>query len=51
MDYNKFMGGVDLLDQMTKYYAIDKKSQNHKTDNKIMFSYSQYRFLKQFCTL
>jgi hypothetical protein len=26
VDYNKYMGGVDLLDQMTKYYAMDKKS-------------------------
>jgi hypothetical protein len=26
VNYNKYMGGVDLMDQMTKYYAIDRKS-------------------------
>ena len=30
-DYNKFMGGADLLDQMTKYYSIDRKSQKWTT--------------------
>lgn len=31
INYNKFMGGVDLMDQMTKYYSIGKKTQKWTT--------------------
>lgn len=31
IDYNNFMGGVDLMDQMTKYYGIHKKTKKWTT--------------------
>lgn len=30
-DYNKYMGGVDLMDQMTKYYGISRRSKKWTT--------------------
>lgn len=30
-DYNKYMGGVDLMDQMTGYYAISRRSKKWTT--------------------
>jgi hypothetical protein len=45
-NYNKFMGGVDLMDQMTKYYSIDKKSQKWTT--KLVFHLFNIAFYNTF---
>lgn len=53
-DYNNYMGGVDLMDQMTKYYAISRKSR--KWTSKLCFHilniafYNSYVMYKKFGT-
>lgn len=52
-DYNNFMGGVDLLDQMTKYYGLSRRSK--KWTSKLCLHilniafYNSYIMYKKFC--